>query len=67
MVQTYMGKLESSIQMNFDKWVEENDKKKMDFDVSHIQFVLQLICMAFLLIFLFLCTDYGREERSHIT
>lgn len=43
MIQTYTDKLESKIQMNFNKFDEENDKKKIDFDVSHIHFCLQLI------------------------
>lgn len=41
MIQAYMDKLESNMQMNFNKFDEENDKKKVDFDVSHIQFSLQ--------------------------
>lgn len=35
MIEAYMSKLESNIQMNFNKLDEENDKKKIDFDVSH--------------------------------
>lgn len=40
MIQTYMDKLVSNIEESFNKLDAENDKKKMDFDVSHIQFNL---------------------------
>lgn len=34
MIETIRNGLESNIQMNFNKFDEENDKKKADFDVS---------------------------------
>lgn len=36
MIQTFQYKLESSIEVIYLKFVGENDKKKMDFDVSLI-------------------------------
>lgn len=66
MIQTYVAKLESHIQVNFNKFDVENDKKKIDFDVSHDSIRPSNDMNVLIDLFnFFLCTDYGREEYSN--